>query len=100
MTAVDGMDDELKELVCNYMKALEKIQDWKKDMFPTGTVVYVEHDSYKGFGIVVSDMECYPTKVPVRLQNDNIWWYSVLCVTPATRRPVDWPDWIKREKKI
>lgn len=98
MTAVDGMDDEIKELVERYTSIRDKLIDWRRDNFPVRSVVYVECDQYTGFGIVERD-GAEPHQLAVRLENGNTWWYPVE-KTMLAHRPGDWPSWIKREKKL
>lgn len=99
MTAVDGMDDHIKELVANYIRAKVLLEKWKQDTFPPRTVVCVECPQYKGFGIATMEDGTRPEQLAVRLENGNIWWYPVrdCCIA---HRVGDWPLWIKREKKL
>jgi len=99
MTAVDGMDDEIKELVAAYKLASKKLKAWREEHRPLRSVVYVECEKYKGFGIVNHDD--HPTEyLSVRLENGNTWWYPIEKTFDAGRRMCDWPTWIKREKRI
>lgn len=97
MTIVDGMDDEVKELVAKFEAAQGKLEAYKQEHFPPGTVVYVECDQYKGFGVARDDSP--PKQVAVMLENGNTWWYAIttVCIAP---KPGHWPGWIKRMKII
>jgi hypothetical protein len=100
MTAVDGMDDDIKELVEKYKLASANLVKWKKENRPFGSVVYVECDQYTGFGIIQDDASCRPEQLSVRLGNDNVWWYPLEQTTLADRHMNNWPNWIRREKKL
>lgn len=45
--------------------------------FPLSSVVAVACPQYTGPGIVTMEDGCPPDKVPVRLENGNVWWYPV-----------------------
>lgn len=67
------------------------------DVFPLGSVVYVYHPRFTGFGIVTS-YECPPDQLAVRLENGNVWHYEIDTIATAKNRKV-WPLWIKREMR-
>lgn len=99
MTAVDGMDDEIKALVQNYKNARAKLAQWNLEQYPNDTVVYVEGNSYTGFGVVDREPNCPTEMVSVKLEHQENRWYPIQAVCLANR-PGNWPAWIQRLKKI
>ncbi len=66
--------------------------------FSPGTVVAVDHERYHGQGIVTRQSCCPFWKLPVRLENGNVWWYETETATPVTDYSKFEP-WIKRSKR-
>lgn len=101
MTAVDGMDDHVLEMVLAFTKAEAKLRTYASNNFPLGTVVYVDCEGrYKGYGITGRQDGCKASELPVILGNGNMWCYPLEKISVGTTRPGDWPNWIKERKKI
>lgn len=95
------MSVELKNEM--YLLALQvrtagiQLQELKAAEFPRGCLVYVRAPRYTGYGIASIEDGCPPDQLPVRLENENVWWYPVECCSRVRDfKPV--PHWIRRLK--
>jgi hypothetical protein len=72
----------MNELLIKYCVAKNELTEWKDKTFPIGSKVYVNAPRYIGDGIVAKDSMCPMTQLPVKLENGNIWWYSLETCEP------------------
>ena len=77
----EAMPVGIKDLLGRWHELTRLIREWKDSEFPIGAVVYVDCAQYKGHGIVSADRDCRDDRLPVRLQNGNVWWYPVEACT-------------------
>lgn len=82
----------LEQLVRRYDAAFGKLAKARREMFPTGSAVTVDAPSYHGAGFVASDGDCPVHKLPVRLENGNVWWYPLVACTPNAQAEPLPPD--------
>jgi hypothetical protein len=78
-----------------YRLAKSQLEYLKAREFQSGSVVYVNADQYKGYGIVKLEDGVRPDELAVSLGNGNTWWYPVLACAVIKDRNV-WPLEIKR----
>lgn len=72
MTAV-----ELSDLLIRYRVERNSLEQHKAKTFPCGTPVVVSCPRYRGPGIASHSDGCPADQLPVRLPNDNVWWYPL-----------------------
>ena len=69
-------------LLGHYRDSRKELSDFKGWRFAPGTQVTVDCERYKGPGVVAADYECPVDKLPVRLENGNVWWYPLEACWP------------------
>lgn len=74
-------------VLSRYRNALAELERHKADRFYPGTHVLVNCSRYHGHGIAVTDNQCPPDQIAVRLENGNVWWYPL-----EACRPWVWDD--------
>lgn len=67
----------MRGVVARYMQAQRRLAAEKLKWFPVGTLVAVDSPRYEGLGVVVTDASCPLSKLPVRIENGNVWYYEV-----------------------
>lgn len=71
------MENNLRQLLENYRRAEQALRLFRQANYPTGKAVIVDAEKYHGQGIVDADSLCPITKIPVRLENGNVWYYDM-----------------------
>lgn len=75
----------VQDVVREYNDAWEKLAQARGKLFPPGTAVNVACGQYTGPGTVTNDSDCPIYKLPVRLENGNVWWYPLFACLPNAK---------------
>ncbi len=68
----------LAEIVASYHAAVKALHEYRTARYKSGQFVRVHDGRFKGVGMVCAySSEIPPTKLPVRLENGNTWWYDL-----------------------
>lgn len=71
------------KLLKRYESALAALEKHKAERFYPGTKVNVKCQRYTGPGMAVTDNQCPPDQVAVKLENGNVWWYRITDCAPV-----------------
>lgn len=88
----------LAEIVASYHAAVESLHEYRMARYKVGQFVRVNDARFKGIGMVCAySSEIPPHKLPVRLENDNVWWYDLLSIVEIVAAK-DVPRSVRRMK--
>lgn len=81
----------LVEIVASYHAAVKALHEYRMARYKSGQFVRVNDARFKGIGMVCAySSEVPPHKLPVRLENNNVWWYdltSIVEIVPGSDVP-------------
>lgn len=81
----------LAEIVASYHAAVKSLHEYRTARYKSGQFVRVNDARFKGVGMVCAySSEIPPNKLPIRLENNNVWWYdleSIVEIVPAKDAP-------------
>lgn len=78
------MRNKALSLAKKYRSTSNALAAYKRQNLWVGRAVEVTC-RYKGPGIISDDKQCPLDYVAVRLKNENVWWYPIENVKPATQ---------------
>ena len=88
----------LAEIVTSYHTAVEALHKYRLARYKSGQFVLVNDDRFKGIGMVCAySSEIPPHKLPVRLENGNVWWYDLESIVEVVAAK-DAPRLVRRMK--
>lgn len=68
----------LADIMTRYNQAVNDLREYRAAHFKRGQFVRVNSPSFHGIGMVCAmSSEVPPNMVPVKLENDNTWWYPI-----------------------
>ncbi len=70
-----------------------QLTEWKRHEYPIGCIVRVG-DNY---GLASAEDGCPPDKLPVRFENNNVWWKPLETISRVTDLKAI-PPWVRRMK--
>lgn len=71
-------DALLASVLSSYRQSASTLREFNQSRYRTGQFVRVDDPRFKGVGMVAPrSSEIPPDLVPVRLENDNVWWYRI-----------------------
>lgn len=84
--------DDLSTLVSAYVNSRRELLAMSNRLFPRNSAVWLEGP--KIYGIVMGRGDCPEDRLPVLVENGNVWWYQLCAVRPEpdVRK---WPRWIR-----
>lgn len=77
-------DSDIYRLARQFRNISFELVQFRKQAFPSGSIVHVYSPCYVGHGIAAADSGCPADQVPVRLENGNTWWYPIEGVKRVT----------------
>lgn len=80
-----------------YRKYREWLKEARETEFKTGRPVRVINERFNGYGLVTTDENCPLDWLPVKLENNNVWWYPLEDCSLAKRD--NCPPWLQRMLK-
>ena len=82
-SGLEQLRAEKPDPVRQYRELRERVLELKRERFPMGCRVKVEHRRYEGPGVIESEVCGLPTdQIAVLLPNGNVWWYPIESVVP------------------
>lgn len=68
----------LAEIVASYRATVAALHAYRMERYKSGQFVRVNDARFRGIGMVSAySSEVPPHKLPVRLENGNVWWYDL-----------------------
>lgn len=84
------MTESITDAVRKYREAWESLRDFRSRTYPQWAKVRVNAPTFRGLGVVQykGQHDCPLDKVPVLLENGNVWWYHIEdCAPTAEEMP-------------
>lgn len=88
------MTETTTSLLHDYRTTREQLLALRQRNFPTGQAVLITHEQYNGYGLVVRDDGCPADCLPVKLENETVWWCPLESCEFAERE--EYPGWVKQ----